>query len=111
MAESKDNMEKLQVLEQNLQSLISQKQTFQTNLLEIENALKEVEKTKDNPFKLVGGVMVESNKKDVVEELRTEKDMVELRLKTLEKQENKLKDELKSVQEEVMQELKKKQGG
>ena len=44
MAENK--MEKLQILEQNLQNVILQKQNFQTTQLEIENALEETQKSK-----------------------------------------------------------------
>ncbi len=99
-------VEKLQKLEQTMQSTLMQKQTFQTQLAEIENALQEVKKTDSNPFKIVGGIMVEI-KKDVIEkELSEKKEMTELRIKTIEKQESKTTDDIKSVQEEVVNELK-----
>ena len=101
------NIEQLQKLEQSMQNTLMQKQTFQTQLAEVENALNEVKKTDSNPFKIVGGIMVELNKADIEKELSEKKDMAELRIKTLEKQESKTTDDIKVIQEEVVDGLKK----
>tara|TARA_Y100000310_G_C20393081_1_gene673740 strand:+ start:90 stop:422 length:333 start_codon:yes stop_codon:yes gene_type:complete len=106
MANTESKIEKLQKLEQNLQNVLAQKQAFQTQTAEVENALKEVKKTNSNPFKLIGGIMVESNKESVEKDLNSKKDVSELRLKSLEKQEAKATEEIKSLQEEVVTELK-----
>ena len=107
MAEHDVKVEKLQSLEQVMQNTLMQKQTFQTQLTEVENALSEVKKSNSNPFKIIGGIMVEMNKEEVEKELSEKKDMSELRIKTLEKQESKTTDEIKVIQEEVVNELKK----
>ena len=36
----------LQMIEQNIQNVLMQKQTFQSQLIEVENALEEIEKSK-----------------------------------------------------------------
>jgi prefoldin beta subunit len=107
MSDSNAKVEKLQKLEQGIQGIIMQKQTFQTQLSELENALGEVNKSKENPFKVIGGIMVEANKEDVQKDLNSKKDMAELRVKSLEKQEVKAADEIKTLQSEVVKILKK----
>ena len=74
-------------MEQNLQNFIMQKQKFQTQLFEIENALKELKNTKDKTYKIVGTVMIASKKEELIKELKEKKSIVELRIKTIEKQE------------------------
>ncbi|MBW2966352.1 prefoldin subunit beta, partial [Candidatus Woesearchaeota archaeon] len=96
-----------QMMEQSMQSFLMQKQQFQAQLVEIESALKELEKSKE-AYKIVGNIMVSSNKEDLKNDLQKKKEMVELRIKTLEKQESQIKEKASSVQEEVMKELKEK---
>ena len=52
--------------------------------------------------------MVNSSKEDLKNDLQKKKEMIELRIKTLEKQESQIKEKASSVQEEVMKELKEK---
>ena len=62
----KDVQEKImqmQTLQQRLQVFASQKQQFQIQLLEIENALTEVSKTKKPVYSLVGELMIEKSNK------------------------------------------------
>ena len=54
----------LQLLEQSMQNLLMQKQQFQLQQVEIESALKELEKTKE-AYKIVGNIMVLSKKEDL----------------------------------------------
>jgi len=97
----------LQMMEQSMQTFLMQKQQFQAQLIEIESALKELEKSKE-AYKIVGNIMVSSNKEELEEDLKKKKEMVELRIKTLEKQEGHIKEKASAVQAEVMKELKEK---
>jgi len=105
--ETEQKIAQLQLLEQNLQNFLVQKQAFQTKLIEIENALKELEKTKDTPYKIVGTIMVASKKEDLKKDLNSQKEIIELRIKNLEKQEEKIKEKAKETQSEVIKEIKK----
>ncbi len=98
----------LQLMEQNLQNFLMQKQSFQTQLFEIDNALQELEKTKDKTYKIVGTVMIASKKEDLITDLKEKKSVVELRIRSLEKQEKALKDKAGQIQADVMSHLKKK---
>jgi len=103
MASSKINQ--LQLLQQNLQQVINQKQQFQSQIMEFDSALQELETT-DKAYKIVGKIMVASPKNKLVQELQEKKEVVEVRIKNFEKQELKLKESLEKAQAEVMKELK-----
>ena len=110
MKVNKDTEEKigqLQLIEQNLQNFFVQRQTFQNQLLEIENALKELNDTKEDTFKLVGNIMLKKDKKDLIKDLESKKEVVELRIKSISKQEDKVKAQSKEVRDEVMKVLEK----
>jgi prefoldin beta subunit len=107
---SKDMQEKinkLSMMEQSLQSLLAQKQTFQAQLLEIESALEELKKT-DKAYKIVGNVMVASDKEPLTKEMAEKKEMAELRIKSLDKQENSMREKTSELQSEVMKEMSEK---
>jgi len=96
----------LQLLEQNLQNIVMQKQAFQMQLMENENAIKELDKTKKDAYKIIGTIMVSSDKQELKKELKEQKEVLDLRLKNLEKQEKNFKEKAEEVQKEVMKEIK-----
>ena len=106
---TENKIEELQIIEQNLQNLGAQKQNFQAQLLEIENAIEESKKSKNKIYKITGSIMVLSEKDDVEKYLNSKKEILDLRIKSLEKQENKLKEKLNQIQQEVLKELKNKE--
>ncbi|MBT6823871.1 prefoldin subunit beta [archaeon] len=91
---------KLQMIEQKLQSVIMQKQNFQSNMLEVENAIIEL-KNAETAYKIVGNIMISSTKDDLNAELKEKKELFEEKIKTLEKQENKLKEDSKVIREKL----------
>jgi len=103
---NQEKIQRLQMIEQNLTNISVQKQQFQNQLFEIENALKELKDTKQ-AFKIVGNIMIESSKDTLANDLNDKKEISELRVQTLEKQEKELQEQAKSVQEEVLSEMKK----
>jgi len=104
--EVEEKIMRLQLMEKNLQTLLIQKQNFQNHLFEIENALKELEGKREHVYKIVGSIMVESTQDDIKNGLTSKKEIVDLRIKSIEKQEARLKDQLTEVQTEVMKNLK-----
>ena len=104
--EIEKKIQQLQLLEQNLQSILMQKQAFQMQLAENENALKELDKTKKNIYKIIGTIMVNSDKESLKKELKEQKDIFDLRVKSLEKQEKNFKEKAEELQKEVMEEIK-----
>ncbi len=102
---AQESIARLQMLEQNMQSILMQKQQFQSQLAEIESALKEIA-TSNTVFKIVGNIMVNSEKSDVEKDLKQKKELIDIRIKNLDKQEKQFKDKTKQLQEEVLGNLK-----
>lgn len=104
--ETEQKISQLQLIEQNLQNFLIQKQHLQTQLMEIESALKELEKV-SMAYKIVGNIMIKSNREDLEKELEQKRNMINLKLKNLEKQEERIKERAKKLQEEVLSVIKK----
>lgn len=105
--ESEESMAQLQLAEQGLQNMLMQKQMFQLELVETENALEELKKTKDGEvFRIVGSLMLKANKQEVEQELKKKSELLELRLKAIEKQEDELKSRLIRSREELVKRFK-----
>ena len=66
---SQEKLQEMQFLEQNLQSLMMQKQAFQMELSETKAALKELDNYGEDVFKIVGQLMLKKDKTKMKEEL------------------------------------------
>lgn len=104
--ETQEKIQQLQMFEQNIQNLLLQKQAFQFELNETENAIEEVKKTGEEVYKMIGQVMLKAPKQEIEKELSQKKDILELRIKSIEKQESKLKEEVEKIRQEVMKKIK-----
>jgi prefoldin beta subunit len=103
---NQEKIQQLQLMEQSINQFLMQKQQFQLQLSEIDSALEEIKDTKE-AYKIVGNIMVLSKKEDIEKDLKKKKEIVELRIKTIEKQESQIKEKSKKLQEEAMKELEK----
>ncbi len=103
--ETEKKIEQLQLLEQNLQAFLAQKQQFQTQEIEIDSALGEIKDKKD-AYKIVGNIMVNVDAKQLSEELTQKKENLNIRIKSVEKQEEKIRGRVKSIQAEVLKKIK-----
>lgn len=104
--ETEQKISQLQMYEQSLQSFLGQKQQFQVQLVEIESALSELQNT-NNAYKIVGNIMVEADKNELKADLQSKKEMLELRIKTMEKQEAQVREKASSLQSEILKKIKK----
>lgn len=105
--ETEQKISQLQLFEQSMQNLMMQKQQFQLQLAEIESALKEIDST-DTTYKIVGNIMALKKKEDLKKDLQEKKEVVELRVKNLDKQETQIKEKASGLQEEVLKTIKDK---
>jgi len=99
-------LQELQLLEQNLQSIILQRQAFEMEFADTNNALEELKKQKDDVYKIVGSLMIKAKKDEVEAEMKHKKDLIEARLKNLGKQELAFKEKSFKIREELMAGLK-----
>ena len=91
----------LQILDQKLQNIVMQKHNIQAQTLEIENALIELKDSKES-YKVVGGIIISKDKEELEKELKSKKEILDLKLNSLDKQEEKLKNDMEELQKEVM---------
>lgn len=106
--ETEEKIGRMQLMEQNIQNFLMQKQQFQAQMIEITSALDELEPA-ETAYKIIGNVMVLSNKEKLKKDLEQKKEMMELRIKSIEKQETEIKDKAKKLQQEVLSEIKDKE--
>ena len=101
-----EQLAKLQQTQQNLQSILMQKQQLESEKHETEKALEELKKASDDEsvFKHAGTIMVKSNKKDLIDELEEHIELAKTKASLLVKQEERLKIALKE-QETKIQEI------
>ena len=66
----------LQLLQQNLQNILVQKQQFQKQLTEINSALKEIA-TSETTYKILGNIMVAAKKEDLEKDLKEKKELLD----------------------------------
>lgn len=104
--EQQKKLQQLQMIEQNLTNLLMQRQQFQAQVVEIDSALNEL-KDKQHAYKIIGNFMVSSSSADLTRELSHRKQLLEVRTKTLEKQEHQLKEKANQMQEDVLKHMKK----
>ncbi len=103
MTEDRDKkIQEMQMLEQNLQNQLFQKQAFQMELSETKSALKEIEKAGDEVFKIIGQLMIKTDKAKTKEELSNKEKIITLRVKSIEKQETPLTKKLEDLQKEII---------
>ena len=107
MAERDTKIQEMQMLEQNLQNLLLQKQAFQMELNETQSASKEIEDSGEEVYKIIGQLMLRTSKSKIKEELTNKDKILSLRIKTLEKQQNSLTEQIDKLQEEAMKVFKK----
>ncbi len=104
--ELQKRIQNLQSLEQDFQQLVSQKQNIQLELNESNTALEEVQKTDKDVFQVLGNVMVSADKDKLKKDLEETKQNLDSRLKTLEKQETSLRENIERIRNEVMSKMK-----
>lgn len=104
--ETKRKIQELQMIEQNLQQFMMQKQAFSMELDETKLCLTELEKSTGEVFKIVGGkIVVKSDKDSLVKEMNHKKDLIELRLKNMTSQEEEFIEKTESLRGEIIKKI------
>ena len=98
---------RLQQLQQTLQGVMAQKQQLTLQLTEVEQAASELEKMNETAviYKSIGALLVKSEKDKVTAELTERKELVKMRIDVLAKQEERLRTQVKDLQEKLQRDL------
>lgn len=96
-----DALAQLQLLEQNRQQFLMQKHQLQLQLNEIDSALEQLKDAKES-YKIIANVMVSAKPAELQKDLLQKKEVVELRIKTLEKQDTRFAEKAATLQKEAL---------
>ncbi|HEY6658218.1 MAG TPA: prefoldin subunit beta [Nitrososphaeraceae archaeon] len=104
----KEQISRLQQLQQNLQAIMMQKQQIELEIVETERALEELSKTttSDSIYKAAGPLLIKSDKDTIEKDLNEKKELANTRVMVLGKQELRVKENLKEVENKINQMLK-----
>jgi len=104
----KEQISRLQQLQQNLQAIMMQKQQIELEIVETERALEELSKTttSDSIYKAAGPLLIKSEKDIIEKDLTEKKELANTRVMVLGKQELRVKENLKEVENKINQMLK-----
>jgi len=97
----------LQQRQQTLQAVLTQKQQLELELTEVEQALEELGKLTDEAviYKSIGSLLVKSGRPQVTGELSERKELLEMRINVLGKQEERLRGQVKDLQTRLQRDL------
>jgi prefoldin beta subunit len=102
-SETRAQIQEIQMMEQNFEQLMQQKHLFNMEINETDLALKEVEKSEGDVFKLVGNqVIIKSSKDKLSADLKHKKDLLELRMKSIENQEKEFSEAMEELRLKIM---------
>ena len=103
-----EQLMKLQQSQQNLQSIMNQKQHLEIEKAETEKALEELRKVAEDDavFKYAGTVLIKSNKQELIDELEEKQEMAKTRATVIEKQEARVKETLKEQETKITEMMK-----
>jgi len=97
----------LQEIEGNLRHILMKKQTIQAEEIEVNNAVEELKKVKGETYKIIGPIMVSTDKESLEKDLVEKKEVIDIKLKAITKQENQMQEKAKKIQEEVLKNMNK----
>ena len=103
-----EQIAKMQQSQQNLQSILMQKQQVEMENAESDRALEELKKASDDDqvFKYAGTILIKSDKKSLIDELEEKKELSKTKSTVLAKQEERLKTSLQEQEQKIQEMLK-----
>ena len=108
-----EQITKMQQTQQNLQSILAQKQQVDMENIESERALEELQKANDDEqvFKYAGTILIKSEKKTLIDELEEKKELSKTKITVLGKHEQRLKTSLQEQEKKIQDMLKQQAPG
>jgi prefoldin beta subunit len=109
----REQVSRLQQLQQNLQAIMMQKQQLEVESVETDRALEELKKAgpDDAVYKNAGSVLIKAKKEEVMKELEEKKELSSTRVMVLGKQEARVKENLKEVETKINEMVRGMQSG
>ncbi len=101
--EIREQLTRLQQLQQTLQAVVTQKQQIELEKAEIEKASSELEKSAEGAtvYKNVGNILIKSERQTLLDELKERRELTETRVTVLGKQEERTRTRLTELQQKL----------
>ena len=103
--ETQEELIQLQNLQRQLQIVSTQKQRFDIEVIQIDSALAELEKSEGKIYKAIGSLLIETKNPEMKKELNERRKDAIARAETLGKQEEKLKTKANELQKTLEKKL------
>jgi len=106
--EQRNKIQNLANLQQTHEIINTQKNQMESHLRETEFAIEELEKTsEDNAvYKSIGGILVKSERNKLLDEKKSLKVTLEMRLKTLDQKKSRLENQITTLTTSIQEDLK-----
>lgn len=102
-----DLVNEFQTYQQQLQTVVIQKESLKLQSLEVAKAMEELTKTQQKTaYKITGNIMISKNVEELKKDLEEAKESIELKIKSLEKSEEKINNKLKELQNKLQEGMK-----
>ena len=101
--EAQEKLEELQDLQETAQQVAAQKQQTENRLNEVEAALDALDNIDEDTamYREVGELLIESEYDEATEDLSETQESLEVRVETLDKQENRVREQFEELQSEL----------
>jgi len=100
--QDKDLLNQFQAYQQQLQAILIQKESLRVQILETDKALEELEVSKvKEAYKIAGPIMIKKSITELKKDLNEKKDNFNLRIKTLERAEERITKKLKEMEPKI----------
>jgi prefoldin beta subunit len=91
-----------QAYQQQMQAYMMQKEQLSIQLMEINKAMEDLEKTKEaEVYRISGPVLIKTKKADATKDLKEKQDLIKMRLSQIEKKEKGIKDKVDDLREKL----------
>jgi prefoldin beta subunit len=100
--QQKEMIGQFQAYQQQLQSILIQKESLRLHGMEMDKAIEELNATKEErAFKITGNIMISKPVSELKKDLQESKEALEIRIKSLEKTEERANSKLKELQDKL----------
>jgi prefoldin beta subunit len=100
----REQVSRLQQIQQNLQAIMMKKQQIEQETAETDRVIEEIKKMdEDNEiYKRYNTLLIKSRREDILKDLNEKKDTLKIRMEVVEKQEKRVSDNLKEVENKII---------
>ncbi|KUO82698.1 MAG: prefoldin subunit beta [Caldivirga sp.] len=109
----RNDLERLRQLEDQLQAVLLRKQQYESELRNVDRALNELNKLPQDSkvYRVVGTFLLLTTRDEAIQDLNQRKELLDLHIQSLVKQENLLRKQISDLEAKVKQALSTSQGG